>query len=50
MTLMLITHNLIETMKNEKDPKEVNSRLRKELNKINTLSRALTKLYKIITK
>ncbi len=33
--------NLIETMKNEKDPKKL-LLIEKELNKINTLSRALT--------
>ena len=33
--------NLIETMKNEKDPKKL-LLIEKELNKMNTLSRALT--------
>jgi hypothetical protein len=33
--------NLMETMKNEKDPKKL-LLIEKELNKINTLSRALT--------
>ncbi len=33
--------NIIETMKNEKDPKKL-QQIEKELNKINTLSRALT--------
>lgn len=33
--------NLIETMKNEKDPKKLQT-IERELNKMNTLSRALT--------